>query len=246
MIQASHLDNKFSIVDSLPLFSDLSFLQKRFIAAKCQIDEFQKGQGIYNEGDPPDYFYCMITGRVEMYHPANKTKERRNVRIDCLRKGYYFGSISSFTGKPHTASAKALNDSLILKIDTKNFNQILHKIPRLAVFLSHALSRRLSSKGHKEVFESTIISVYSFDKTPASYAYAVTLANSLRSESGKKVLVIKASSIHSKKEVSSKLSSLTGEYHYVLVHVPPILSSINFEVLKQSDTRHIVSSSDKK
>jgi len=237
--------NKYSIIDSLPLFSDLSFLKKKFIGSRCQVVEFKKGDIIYEEGAPPDYFYCMINGRVEIYHPPERKKKRQEKRIECVRKGDYFGSISSLTGKPHSVSARALNDSVVLRISTKDFEHILRKIPKLAVFLSHALSRRLSRKPFKETFETTIISVYSLGSGEDSSYYTATLAENLRKESGKKVLILRSGSIPSKKEVSPRLSSFTGDFHYVLVEVSPDISKVNFEILKQSDICHFLSPSDK-
>ena len=239
----SYLADKYSIIDSLPLFVDLSFQQKRFIASKTEVGEFQKGKVIYNEGDPPDYFYCMVSGRVEIYHPPEKTKKRQKFRIECVRRGDYFGSISSLTGQPHTVSARALNDSIILKISAEDFSPILRKIPRLAVVLNYSLSRRLGRKGVKEIFESTIIGIYG--DGPDSSSYAAALAAALRKESGKKVRLIISSLISNKKEVSPKLNSFTGDYHYVLVDIRGGLTQLNLEILKQSDVRHIVSFSDR-
>ncbi len=244
MAEITYLTNKFSVIDSLSLFSDLSFFQKRFISSRCRVDEFEKGEILYNEGDPPDYFYCMVNGRVEIYHPADKRKKRREQKIECVRKGDYFGSISSLTGQPHTVSARALNNSVLLRIDRRNFNQILRKIPRLAIFLSHTLSRRLGRKDVKDIFESKIIAIYS--EAPYASSYATALAAALRKESGKKALIVKSSSIPGKKQVSSELSLLTGDYHYVLVDVEGSLDGLNSEILRQSDICHILSPSDRK
>jgi len=245
MAPESYLVNKLSIIDNLPLFSDLSFFQKRLIVSKSEIVEFKKGDIIYQEGDPPDYFYCMVTGRVDIYHPPKKAKRHQEKRIECVRKGDYFGSISLLTGKPHTISARALNDSAILRIRTKDFNHILRKIPKLAIFLSHSLSRRLSRKPFKEIFESKIIGIYRLDNHPDLSSYTRGLADSLKKESGKKILIIKSESILNKKSVSSKLSSFTQDYHYILVDIPSGQDDINFEILKQSDICHILSPSDK-
>ena len=244
MSQINYKIDKFLIIDSLPLFSGLSPLQKHFINARTQLVTFEKGGIVYNKGDKPDYFYCMVSGRVQLYHPqgAGKVKERL---IECVRRGDYFGSISSLTGKAHTVSAKALNDTVALRISTGDFNYILRKIPHLAIRLSHSLSRRLGRKTHKEIFESKIIAIYDLDRTLYSFRYANALAEGLRKESGKKVCLSKSSSIKNKRNVSSKLSSLTKDNHYVLVDISGNPTDINFEILKQSDFSHIISSSDK-
>ncbi|MFH1752810.1 MAG: cyclic nucleotide-binding domain-containing protein [Candidatus Omnitrophota bacterium] len=240
MAEINYLVNKLSIVDSLPLFSKLSFFQKNFIVSKSMIYEFKKGDVIYKEDGPPDYFYCLVSGRIEMYYAGDKALKRPKQQIERLRRGDYFGSISSLTGQPHSVSTKALNDSIVLMISTKDFNAILHKIPRLAVFLSHSLSRRLSQKRFKEVFVSNIIAVYGRDGS----FYSAALADSLRKESGKKVVVVPSSAMPKKKDAATKLSAFTEDYHYVVVNVSGELNKHNLEILKQSDVCHILSLAD--
>ncbi|MFC1590772.1 patatin-like phospholipase family protein [Candidatus Omnitrophota bacterium] len=237
--------NRSQIIDSLPLFSGLSFFEKRLIASKSRVVEYEKGHDIYQEGDAPDYFYCMVNGRAEMYHPPSKTKRRGRLSIECVRRGDYFGSISSLTGHPHSVSAKAINDSAVLIIKQKEFDYILKKVPKLAVFLSRSLSRRLSKKPVKRVFESTIVSVYGVEEGAGSSRYAQALAESIRNESGKKVLLIRSASIPNKKDVSRKLSAFAEDHHFVIVDVPEGLSGLNLEVLKQSDRCHIICPSDR-
>ncbi|MEE8359933.1 MAG: patatin-like phospholipase family protein [Candidatus Omnitrophota bacterium] len=236
---------KSAAINSIPLFADLSFFQKRFIESRSQIVEFEKGDIVYKKGSPPDYFYCMISGRLEAYHPQKKAKRRGDTRIAYVRKGEYFGSISSLTGKPHSLSTRALNDSLVLRIDKKEFEHILHKIPRLAIFLTRSLSRRMSQKPFKDIFESKIIAVYGVGDLSDPSLYTKELASNIKRESGKKVTIIKSSSITKVKDVSPTLSSLTKDYHYILVDVLGSINRITFDILKQSDICHIVSVSDR-
>jgi len=226
------------------LFADLPFRKKRFIASKCQIVELKKGDVIYNEGDPPDHFYCMVTGRVEIYHPAYGKNHKRT--IEYVRKGDYFGSISALTGKPHSVSARAVNDSAVLRVSVEDFKVILHKIPGLGVLLSRSLSRRLGKKPVKEIFESRIIAVYSSGDPADSRVYAVSLAKELKKQSGKKAAIVASGLIKNAGEVSPKLSEYTGENHYVIIDVSPYDKEAGMEIMKQSDAAHMISPSDKR
>lgn len=142
--------NKYSIIGNLPLFSGLSYFQKKSIASKSQIAEFKKGDYIYEESSPPDYFYYMVNGRVEIFHPKEKTKNRQEMSIEFLRRGDYFGSISCLTGHPHSVSARAINDSVVLRTNKKNFNLILNKVPQLAIFLSRCVGQHIVEIGNKK------------------------------------------------------------------------------------------------
>ncbi len=244
-MQKSVVTNKYSLVDSLPVFSDLSLFQKILVASSCHVVEFEKGEHVYEEGDAPDHFFCVVSGRVEIYHPAGKTRTGRKFMLEVIRKGDYFGLISSLTGKPHTVSARALNDSVVLRINNRNFSRILNKIPALAIKLSRSLSRRLGRKPFKEIFESRIISVYGMTAPEDAAFYARSLAESVKKESGKKALVIRSTSFSKEKEVSSRLSALTGDHHYIIADIFPGDRKIDLEIIRQSDACHILSASDK-
>ncbi|MBF0217560.1 MAG: patatin-like phospholipase family protein [Candidatus Omnitrophica bacterium] len=236
--------DKLSIIDQHPLFRDLSVFQKITVASKAHLMEYPKGEVIYKEGDPPDYFYSVVSGRVEIYHPWAKSASRRETRLEVVRKGDYFGMISAITGGVHTVSARTMNDSVVLRIKTSDFSGLLAKMPKLSTFLNHALSRRLGRKAVKEVFETRIVSVYIAGERASERGYAEDLAGNIRKGSGKKVAVIRSGAFSNAKEVSAKLSGMTGEYHYVIVEITRGDGKINEEILEQSDTCHIFSSGD--
>ena len=58
-------------------------------------------------------------------------------------------------------------------------------------------------------------------------------------------MIVKSASIEHKKAVSSSLSALSENYHYVLVEVSGDSDIVNFEILKQSDTCHLLTAADK-
>lgn len=177
------------LVRGLPIFAHLERSQVLLIAEKSRLLEFKKDELIYSEGDAPNAFYCLITGRVVVY---TKPQEGRLEILEYLHRGGYFGIISLLTGEPHSVSAKAVNDSLILKIRKEDFDILLKKVPHLAIHLSQTLSRRLKKKDlhHKTIFESTIISVYSTAKGMGRSLYAINLAVSLHQETCKKVILL--------------------------------------------------------
>ena len=169
---------------------------------KSKVVEYKKGDIVYRQGEPPDAFYCVITGRVRIYTQAaalgqEKTPQAaaRKVVLEYLNCGKYFGVVSLLTGDTHSLSAEAVNDSRILRITKDDFQAILKKIPRLSLDLSMTLSRRLRKRdiGEKKIFESNIISIFSASIVSGSSAYATNFALSLRKETGRKVILINIS-----------------------------------------------------
>lgn len=176
------------IVNYAPIFAHLDTVGKNLIIEKSKVVEYKKGDIVYKKADPPDAFYCVITGRVRIFNYAD---EKKNT-LEYLNCGKYFGMISVLTGEPHSVNAEAANDSKILRISKEDFKEILERIPKLAIDLSKALSRRLRKKDihEKKIFESNIISIFSALPEVGRTAYAVNLAHSLNKETGKNVILI--------------------------------------------------------
>jgi NTE family protein len=180
---------KDSILQEIPLFAGLTEEEKGLIRERSSYVEYKKGQLVYEEGAPADAFYCVILGRILIY---TKDQNGNEMDLECLHRGKYFGIISLLTGDPHSVSAKAINDSLLLAIKKEDFDFILNKIPRLAIGLSQTLSRRLKNKDihQKTIFESTIISVFSSYSQAGKTIYALNLALGIKRETHKSVVIL--------------------------------------------------------
>lgn len=177
------------ILRDIPLFSDLSSRERAFIETRAILKEYKKGEVVYAQGAPPDAFYCVILGRVEIFSQDAFGNKRI---LEYLHHGKYFGIISCLTNEPHSVTALAINDSRILVIKKDDFDALLKKIPRLAIDLSRTLSRRLKRRDihEKTIFESTAIAVYSSLSRVGKTIYALNLALSLRNETKKSVLIL--------------------------------------------------------
>lgn len=177
------------VLKQIPLFAALSDEQRKVIQERAQIVEYKKGETIYKEGDPANAFFCIVSGRVVISTRDNYGKD---AVLEYIHRGKYFGMISLLTGEPHSVTAVALNDCLILKIDNNDFDYILRKVPVLAIDLSLTLSRRLKRKDlhQKTIFESTILSIFSSSQKMGKTIYALNLALSLKKETAKSIILL--------------------------------------------------------
>jgi len=183
------LFDKHQIISQIPLFSSLKPRPISLILEKSEIVEYKKSDLIYKEGDSPSAFYCMITGRVQLftYDPLGD-----ETTLEYIHRGKYFGIISLLTNEPHSVSARAMNDSVLLIIRKADFDFILEKIPHLAIDLSRTLSRRLKRKDihQKTIFESTVVSVFSSYAQAGKTIYSLNLSLSLGEQTHKKVILL--------------------------------------------------------
>ncbi len=177
------------IVGQLPLFVGLSHEESLLVAGSSLLTEYKKGETIYAYGDAADAFYCVVTGRVKVFLIRSGGTEEV---LEYLTRGKYFGILSLLTGEPHSVTAKAVNDSVLLKIRKEQFEKMMEKIPRIALHVSQTLSRRLRRKDvpEKRIFESTIIAVRGCAENIGATTYAVNLATALTIETKKNVVMV--------------------------------------------------------
>ncbi|MBU1124523.1 MAG: cyclic nucleotide-binding domain-containing protein [Candidatus Omnitrophica bacterium] len=183
------LGEKCAILKEIPFFAGLSLSQQKIIAEKACLTEYKKNQIIYEEGSPASALYCIVVGRVKIY-----TRDPQGAPhiLEYLHRGKYFGIISLLTNEPHSVTAEAMNDCLLLVIPQKDFEYILHKAPELAIDFGRTLSRRLKRKDthHKMIFESTVVAVFSSYSQAGKTEYALNLALSLHKETHKSVVIL--------------------------------------------------------
>ncbi|MCK5180251.1 MAG: cyclic nucleotide-binding domain-containing protein, partial [Candidatus Omnitrophica bacterium] len=227
------LINRINLLKQIPIFEKLNWFDLQRVARKVVVAEYKKGDLISREGAPPDFFFCLVSGRLQAYTNASDGGKEN---IDFIHRGMHFGIISVLTGENHSMSFEAINDSVVLKVSEEDFQAILKAVPHLGIELSQHLSRRIRRKvkGGQSIFESTVISIYSPVKGAGSSTYAANLALSLQKETGKKVIYV---NIFSKRGAMSKstiiqdeatprwkrpaidLSSIVGEYDSILANI---------------------------
>ncbi len=188
--------NSLEAVKQLPIFAKLNWPDQQKIARLCHVQEYRKGDIIVREGTPPDFFYCLLSGRVQSYQ-LNATGEKINAEF--FHRGSFFGVISVFTGETHSTNYQAINDSRVFKIAEKDFHQLLTDIPHLGIEFSKILSQNIRRrvKGSREIFESQIVSVYSPVGGTGSSTYALNLAISLQKQTHKRVIFVQIDSVSS-------------------------------------------------
>ncbi|HAJ56929.1 MAG TPA: hypothetical protein DCL35_04080 [Candidatus Omnitrophica bacterium] len=189
MEKPPYLFDKSLIFSHIPLFADLKPQERKLIFDSLEIVEVKRSEVVYRQGQPPDAFYCIVSGRVEIFIECPNGEET----LEHIHRGKYFGFISLLTGEPHSVSARAVNDTVIARIAKEDFSAILKSIPRLAIELSQMLSRRLKRKDlhPKSIFESTIIGVYGGQKIDDdALLYSLALSFGLQSQTKKKVIAV--------------------------------------------------------
>jgi len=130
------------LLDPIPLFSSLSPDEQALIEHHSRLVGFKRGDIVYEEGTVPDAFHIIISGRFRLFKRARGAEKETTLLF--FYRGEHFGETSLLTGSVHSASVEAKTDAVALKISAESFQELLKKIPSLALHLSRSLGRHLT------------------------------------------------------------------------------------------------------
>lgn len=131
--------------------SIIGHLQKISLFEKLSMDELKEVEKIstkigfpidkvlFNEGDPGDFLYIILTGSVKIY--AEKDSKEKIFSI--LKKGDSFGELALIDGQQRSASAKTLENSILLSISKQAFMDLLKNNFNVTQKVLMVLSSRL-------------------------------------------------------------------------------------------------------
>lgn len=132
-----HKRSIFKVIDELDML-DLS------IKKTCYF--YRKGQVIFYEGKGALGIYCVHSGRVKVFKHGSEGKEQI---IRVALPGEVVGLRSVISGRPYSASATALDDSVCCFISKRKFFQLTIKYPDISQRIMLTLSILLDGAENK-------------------------------------------------------------------------------------------------
>lgn len=100
---------------------------------------YKKGDRIFREGDPADVMYMIHKGKVQISKGAGSFNEK--IRI--LGEGEFIGEMAVINSMPRSASAIAVEDCVLIKMDRESFDETVQKNHEFSVSVIKLLSERL-------------------------------------------------------------------------------------------------------
>jgi len=128
---------KVLFLKRVPLFSGMptrDLVQVAGIAGEVLCEPEER---IITEGEQGNAMFLIVEGEVSIH--------RGDQRLATLRAQDCFGEMSILDNEPRSASATALTDCLLLKVDQDPFHAILDQNADVALAIIRTLTRRLRS-----------------------------------------------------------------------------------------------------
>ncbi len=122
------------------LFKGLDDQSLMAISRLCFVRTFSPRSLILAEGEPSNDVYFILQGSVKVFLDEQGGKE---ITMNQLVKGNYFGELGLIRGTPRTASVQALTPTRLAVLPGTDFKRCLLSYPVMASNLIQELAERL-------------------------------------------------------------------------------------------------------
>ncbi len=110
------------------------------LAKEMEMIEIRKGEVLFNEGEPGDSLYIVLSGRIKV---GRRAADGRQNLIALMGPSDMVGELSLFDPGPRTATATAVVDSRLARLRKHALRPWLTNRPEIAEQLLRVLARRL-------------------------------------------------------------------------------------------------------
>ena len=119
------------------VFDGLDGAEIRAIVDATTRKTFASGETMCHQGEEGQSMYFIVNGRVQI--SVQKSGESRPVILNTLGPGHHFGEMSMLNRSPRTATATAIMETEVAKLDHDNFQKLVDSIPGFTANLSRTL-----------------------------------------------------------------------------------------------------------
>ena len=119
----------------------MKFGEKTFTELLGEVDAFQDGELIFDEGTAGGWVYVVVFGEVEIY----KVIGGKKIILDHVHEGEVLGEMSFFDQRTRSAAARAVGKVGITKFKEEFLKEEYDKLPNCYKVILEALVTRMRS-----------------------------------------------------------------------------------------------------
>lgn len=134
------LDERLRFLQQVPLFAELTEAELRHLATDFRPRTFQQGETVFHEGDPGQALYVVARGRIRIFL---QNAEGQETSVILYGPTALFGELAVIDERPRSASASAMEDTILYTLDRGQFREHLKQLPQLAFNFMQMLADRV-------------------------------------------------------------------------------------------------------
>jgi CRP/FNR family cyclic AMP-dependent transcriptional regulator len=136
-----------TFLEGVALFTGLKEASLSALANAGKFMQFEKGQFVFFQSDPAEKVYLVRSGLVSI---VLESPDGREMVINEMRPGDFFGEVGALTRQPHSTSVIARTKCELLALPSQAFLGILETEPVLARRILEMTATRLRSSSERE------------------------------------------------------------------------------------------------
>ncbi len=110
------------------------------LAEMCQLVRFRRAEHIFSEKQPGACLYVVMLGRVKIFGTSSQGRAKT---FAYLEPGDFFGEMSLIDEEVRSASASALEDSVLIMLKSEDCRKLVLSRPSIGLSMLKILSTRL-------------------------------------------------------------------------------------------------------
>jgi CRP/FNR family transcriptional regulator, cyclic AMP receptor protein len=139
-------------LQKIPLLAGLAPESLAKVAAALQLRKIERGQHVIQKGSAGDHLLFLISGRLQA---VDLTADGREIGLNFLNDGDYFGELSIIDGLPRSASVIATENSVVALLSRDHALALIYQNPLIA----ERLLRRMAANIRLAATYRTIIGI---------------------------------------------------------------------------------------
>jgi CRP-like cAMP-binding protein len=132
--------DKEQFLSQVSLFTGFSPSEIKALAARSVRRKLVRGEMLFAEGEPAHGLYIIELGSIKIFKVAVSGREQV---LHVESAGHSVAEVPLFDGGPYPASAAAIEDSVLLFVDRKSFENLCLSHPQIALSVIRVIGGRL-------------------------------------------------------------------------------------------------------
>ncbi len=138
------LDIRETFLSESPLFDGLGKTEINNLVERAEIHEFSSGEIVVEEGTLGDAIFLLYDGKLSVY---TRDREGRDVELATLeRRGAFFGEIALADPGPRSATVRADEGAVLLKLSLDALNSFFGQFSDAQVVVLRNIARVLARR----------------------------------------------------------------------------------------------------